>query len=252
MSIGVLIPLILIGLLVGLLIGAIGIGGVLLVPSLAYIGDIPVHTAIPACMLSYIVSGVIGATIYARKGSINWQMAWWVCAGALPGAYFGALTISYLPSIALELIIAALIVFAGIDAIKQRTDQTEPPAIKNQTLLFVGFVTGVGSAMSGTGGPLVLVPILVWMKLPILMAVGLSQIVQLPISALATVGNLIHGHVDFYLGIGIAIVMITGVVTGARLAHVVPASLLKRIVAVVLIIVGIGMTFKIGFRLFLT
>ena len=45
LQLAVLIP---IGVLVGLLIGMMGVGGVLLVPSLAYLGGVPVHTAIAA------------------------------------------------------------------------------------------------------------------------------------------------------------------------------------------------------------
>ncbi len=43
------LPLIVVVLGVGVLIGGVGIGGVLLVPSLKYLGNIPLHTAIPAC-----------------------------------------------------------------------------------------------------------------------------------------------------------------------------------------------------------
>jgi len=51
------IALVIICLFVGLLIGAVGIGGVLLVPALAFVADIGVHEAIPACMLSYLATG---------------------------------------------------------------------------------------------------------------------------------------------------------------------------------------------------
>ncbi len=203
-------------------------------------------------MLSYIATGLVGAIIYARRGSIEWSMAWWVCTGALPGAYLGSVVIAYTPAVVLELIIALLIIFAGIDAFRRQPDEAVSTYPNNLVLFVVGFIVGVCSSMSGTGGPLVLVPILIWMKLPILMAVGLSQIIQLPISILATIGNLIHGHVDFALGIGIAVLMIFGVVIGARLAHIVQATLLKRIIAIFLVIVGAGVTLKIGSRAFET
>ena len=56
---------------------------------------------------------------------------------------------------------------------------------RNQ-LLVIGAITGFGSALTGTGGPVVLVPILVWCEMPILAAVGLSQAIQMPIALLAT------------------------------------------------------------------
>ena len=75
---------------VGALIGGIGIGGVFLVPILTYIFDVEVHMAIAAAMFSYLFSGLIGTSIYARKRSINWNMALWLFAGAMPAAFMGA------------------------------------------------------------------------------------------------------------------------------------------------------------------
>ena len=99
--------------IVGALIGGIGIGGVLLVPILTYTFAIDVHMAIAAAMFSYLFSGLVGATIYARKRSINWMMALWLFAGAMPAAFMGALIASAVPARGLEILIAALIIFAG-------------------------------------------------------------------------------------------------------------------------------------------
>jgi len=111
-------------------------------------------------------------------------------------------------------------------------------------LFIIGGVVGFGSAISGTGGPLLLVPLLVSLNWPTLTAVGLSQIIQLPISALATLGNYLHAEVDVLLGLGIASIMVIGVAIGARLAHRVPGLLLRRIVAIVLLGVGASMIWQ--------
>ena len=74
------------GLLSGLLIGAIGVGGVVLVPALVYFGGIPIHAAIAAAMMSYVFTGLIGTLVYTSKNSIRWSMAAWLCAGAMPAA----------------------------------------------------------------------------------------------------------------------------------------------------------------------
>jgi uncharacterized membrane protein YfcA len=83
------------------------------------------------------------------------------------------------------------------------------------------------------------------MKLPLLTAVGLSQVIQLPIAALATVGNFQHGEVVVGASLAIAVLLVLGVVVGARVAHRLPAGLLKRIVAGVLIAVGTAMVIRI-------
>lgn len=242
LSIVLLTPIILV---VGVLIGSIGVGGVLLVPALTYLAGIEIHIAIAACMLSYAFSGIVGATIYARHKTIRWESGLWLCIGAMPGAYLGALVVSLLPARTVTLVIAVFVVMAGINALRNPGDVSEDKRNESKMLLlFIGVVVGIGSALSGTGGPLLLVPLLVWLNWPVLTAVGLSQIIQLPISLLATAGNFLHGQVDVMLALGIAAIMIVGVSIGARLAHKLPALQLRRIVAVVLSFVGLLMLWK--------
>ncbi|MSO84783.1 MAG: sulfite exporter TauE/SafE family protein [Rhodospirillales bacterium] len=235
-------------LFAGVLIGATGIGGVLLVPILAYLGDIPVHLAVTSCNFSYLFTGLVGAAFYARKGSISWGMGLWLGLGAMPGAYFGAYTLSILSTSAIEAIIAVLIVFSGIHAIVR--GQNHKPAretLAPAVLAGIGVVVGIGSAVSGTGGPLVLVPILVWLELPVLVVIGLGQIVMVPIALLATAGNLVHGRIDFVLGGVLAAILMVGAYAGAEMSHRLPADLLKRAVAAILIGVGALILVRLGF-----
>ncbi len=242
------LPFAILGLLVGVFIGCVGVGGVLLVPGLVYLVGMDVQVAIATCMFSYLFSGAAGAWEYARRGSIQWSMALWLCVGAMPGAYLGAATVSVLSARWLEAIIAALALFSGIYALRQTVSAASRGALPGAVGLgVVGAVTGFGSALSGTGGPLVLIPILVWMKLPLLTAVGLSQVIQLPIATLATIGNFQHGEVDVGASLAIAVLLVLGVVVGARIAHRLPAGLLKRIVAGVLMAVGVAMAVRIVF-----
>lgn len=247
MELANLVPLALVVLLSGGLIGCIGIGGVLLVPALAYIGAVPVHLAIACAMLSYVFTGVLGTVLYARRGSITWSMAIWLGAGAMPGAYLGAIMLSVVPAQTLELLIGVLIVLSGLHALRESSVPTAQRRPGTTVLLVIGLVTGFGSALTGTGGPLLLVPILVWLKLPVLMSVGLSQVIQIPVSVLATAGNFVYGEVDVLLGVTIAATLMLGVSVGARVAHSVSSSVLKRVVAQVLVAVGVLIVARIGY-----
>ena len=108
------------GLLAGLLIGAIGIGGVVVVPALVYFGGIPIHVAIAAAMMSYVFTGLIGTLVYTSKSSVRWSMAWWLCGGAMPAALAGALAADRAPSLLLEILIGLLTAAAGIQALPAR------------------------------------------------------------------------------------------------------------------------------------
>jgi uncharacterized membrane protein YfcA len=74
--------------------------------------------------------------------------------------------------------------------------------------------------------------------MPVLTAIGLSQVIQVPIAILATIGNFVHGTIDVFLGIGIAVLSTIGVAIGAYIAHRVSALTLKRFAATMLIGVG--------------
>ena len=121
-----------------------------------------------------------------------------------------------------------------------------PRAPARSALVVIGIVTGIASSMSGTGGPLVLIPILLWLHVPVLAAVGLSQVIQLPISAFATAGNLLYGAIDLPVAAALSVLLMIGVWFGARIAHRVSSLALKRFVSVMLLAVGVMMLVRIA------
>lgn len=247
MDIGSLTLLACLSIFVGVLIGGVGIGGILLVPMLTYLLSIDVHVAVAAAMFSYMFSGVVGTFIYARKRSIKWNMVFWLLASAAPAAFLGAYALSVMPARGVEFLIAALVIFAGVNAFRSpRGLKQDNPLLSRTALTGTGIATGIGSSLSGTGGPLILVPLLVWLKQPALVAIGLAQVVQVPVAIMATAGNYLYGQVDFQIGGVIALGLIVGVTGGARLAHLASQDVLQRVVAWVLLAVGFLMLTRIS------
>lgn len=229
------------GLTSGLMIGCIGIGGVILVPALVFLVGIPIKIAIPAAMFAYIVSGLVASFVFARNKSIHWDLAAWLCAGAAPTAFIGAWAVSVVNPRVLEVGLGLLTFFSGINSLLMRQSASEPDqsSVSHVTLSGIGAITGFLSSLSGTGGPLVLVPILIAIKLPVLTAVGLSQVIQLPIAMASTFGNILYGELDFALAGILAGSLTVGSWYGAHLAHSIPREVLRRIVAGVLVFIGL-------------
>ena len=235
------------GLLVGVLIGAVGVGGVLLVPALTYIGGIGIHIAIASAMVAYFFAGGVGAIQFSRHGSIRWSDAAWLTAGAMPGAFVGAAATSAVPAFALELLIAILIIASALNSLRGKGPLGGVPRTPAKSaLIVIGVVTGIGSSMSGTGGPLVLIPILLWLHVPVLAAVGLSQVIQVPISAFATAGNILYGAIDYPVAAALAVLLMIGVWFGVRIAHRVSSIALKRFVSLMLLGVGVMMLVRVA------
>ena len=238
------------GLFVGVLIGCVGIGGVLLVPILTYIFHIDIHIAIAAAMFSYMFSGIVGTLIYAKKGSIEWPQTIWLIIGAAPAAFVGAKITLTIPGQYLQLLVSLFVVIAGINAMRNQKSIKASQKITNPcALLSIGVITGIGSALTGTGGPLFIVPIMVSLKIAAHTAIGFSQAIQLPIASLATISNLLYGSVDLIVGGVIATGIIIGSTFGAKLAHLFTSTKMNHILAWVLVTVGIMMIGRIIFSI---
>ncbi len=240
MSPGFALALGALGLLIGILVGTTSIGGVLLVPALVFVWAFDVHAAVATSMAGFMLGGLAAALLYSRQGSIDWRAAAWLCGGAMPAAFVGTYAMAVIPTRPLELIVAALIIAAGANALRPLKPDARAPAgfPSGPMLALIGGVTGFISALTGTGGPITLLPILLWLRLPVLTAVGLSQAVVFPVTLLASVGNFIAGRIDLTAAGVVAVALVVGVVAGARAAHAVSTGLLSRLVALVLVATG--------------
>jgi uncharacterized protein len=227
-------------LLVGVLIGCVGIGGILLPLALTYLGGLDLHLAMATAMWSFFLTGIAGTVSYARHRSLNWRMVAWLSAGIVPAAVLGARSNLILSEDVLTGLLAVLLVATGADTLlRRRAAGPSSGSPGTLALLSVGMFVGFGSSLTGTGGPVILVPILLLLRTPILVAVGVSQGVQIPVAASATFGYVLYGQTDFALGTALGIVEVVGVVIGTRIAHYVPASRLRMLVAVALITAGL-------------
>ncbi|HEV2742229.1 MAG TPA: sulfite exporter TauE/SafE family protein [Rubrobacter sp.] len=227
-------------LLVGVLIGCVGIGGVLLPPALVYLGGLGFHLAAATSTWAFLFCGAAGTLSYSGNRSIDWRMATWLGAGVVPTAIAGAWANTALPEGLLMALLAALMVLTGADALLRGSADREGARRLGAPALFaVGAFVGFGSALTGTGGAVLLVPILLLLRTPVLASVGAAQAVSLPIVAFSTAGYLIYGSVDFALGTAAGLVGAAGVVVGARIAHAAPATGLRRLVATVLLCAGL-------------
>jgi uncharacterized protein len=226
-------------LIVGVLIGCVGIGGVLLPPALVYFGGFDLHLAMATSMWSFLFTGSVGTLAYSRRNSVDWRMVSWLSAGTVPSAVLGALSNAALPGDVLTVLLAALIVAAGVNALTKAPSAERPAHSFGNLLLFlIGAFVGFGSALTGTGGPVLLVPILIFMRTPVLSAIAASQAVSIPVAFFSTIGYVLFSQVDFVFGTALGLIAAVGVVIGVLIAHAVPVVALRRIVAVSLVGVG--------------
>ena len=239
-----------VGLAAGLSIGCIGVGGIIVVPALVAVG-VPIHVAIAAAMAGFIVTGAVGTTVFARRGTLDARAALPTLVAAMPASILGAVAAQAAPGLLLELAIGALTALSGANILwRARGRSAAPHAPSRATGVAVGAVAGFLSALTGTGGPAILLPMLLWLDVPVLAAVGLGQAIQLPVAVLATLGNIVGGTVRWALALPLGLGLAVGAWGGARLAHALDQALLRRLVALVLLGVGLLMLGRVAARLF--
>ncbi len=228
---------------VGVLIGAVGIGGILLIPALTAFAGLGIHEAMATALFTFAFTGITGTVMFQRRGSIDWRVTIPVCAGVIPFAFLGAWLNSLTRPAALALLLAAVIIFAGVHTLATWRGMRDPAfhgdhGRQRALLTAIGAASGLGSGWTGVGGPALSVPLMVLFGFPALASIGASQVIQIIAALSGTLGNLNFGTVNFPVAATVTVLEIAGVYVGARIAHAVSPGPLKRFVAWLCIVVG--------------
>ena len=236
---------------IGIAIGAVGIGGVLLVPFLTLTLGIDVKRAIAAALLSYLPSCVV-AVMALRAGAARSRGARRGCSASLhclpPGS--GARAAQHAPAALLEAAIGVLLLARRhLRAAAARDGDRRSARLAPATLLGLGGGTGFVSALTGAGGAFVLLPVLLLLDMPVLAAIGLGQAIALPIAGLASLANIAAGIMDLWLAAGLAATLTLGIAIGTPIAHALPQLLLRRLLGSAVVLAGLAMLARTAARL---
>ena len=229
---------------IGVLIGMVGVGGVLLPPALVALGDLTANEATATSTWAFMFTGVVGTIAYAWRGVVPWGMFARLAVGVVPAAFLGALVNATLPASVVLLGLGALTLFVGVQQLRPRAARETRDELGTAALVAVGAFVGFGSALTGTGGPVLLVPVLLALGIAPLRAVAVSQAVQLPVVVAGSVGYLQTGLIDLSLGTALGCFAALGVVAGAVLATRIHAEGLRRIVAIACLAAGVFLVIR--------
>jgi uncharacterized membrane protein YfcA len=153
-----------VGLLAGLLSGAFGIGGgIVMVPLLALVLGVGQHEAQGVTLAVMLLPiGLPAVLTYHRMHPIRWRLTALIAAGFLPGVWAGAKVASALPGrplralFVLFLLSVAWRTWTGAGGSPRR----DPPAA-DANGLWIGVLAGALAGLFGVGGGIVMVAFLV-------------------------------------------------------------------------------------------
>ena len=238
-------------LLAGTFIGAVGVGGVLLIPALIAFAGLDIHQASASALITFIFTGALGTYLFQRRGSIAWRLSLPVCLGALIASYLGAQLNATIADQLLIGIIGLLVIAAGIWALLARISSVaqgdallKASVQKTILLLVVGLLAGFGSGLSGAGGPLFSVPLMLAFKFSPLLTIGIAQVIQVIAAVSGSIANIMNNAVDFKIVAFILPFELVGIWIGVAIAHRTRVERLKKAAAWLCILVGVYMTAK--------
>jgi len=239
-------------LIIGVFLGMLGGGGsVLLVPVLLYVLKLPPKAALATSQLVMAGTTVIAMLLHARAGRVVFAVGLVFGISGMTGSFLGGRLAHHLPS---QLLLTGFIVLMVVSAVqmlrKKRTVTSlagqggvgvgvEPSSHGLWLGAAVGFPTGLVTGLLGAGGGFLVVPALtLFGRLSIEKAVGTSLLVIAMQSFAGSLGYLGHATVDLRL-VGLLIAaMGTSSLLGGLLSQRVPAALLRKLFAGLLLAVA--------------
>ena len=255
-----LIYYLMLGAFAGTLAGLLGVGGgLVIVPVLAILfhaqGMNPaviMQLAIATSLATIVFTSTSSLRAHHLRGAVRWDIFWRLTSGIVLGAGLGAMVVDVLSSATLRTIFGS---FELLVAAQMGFGAKPNPRCQFKTRwgLLVGLIIGSVSAIVGIGGGTLTVPFLVWCNVKIQQAVATAAACGLPIALAGSLAMVITGWSEpglpeetlgyIYLPafIGIVASSVLFAPLGARLAHRLPAEILKQIFSVFLALLGLAM-----------
>lgn len=252
----------LLGAMAGLLAGLLGVGGglvlvaalVWLLPTQGVPQDAAMHVALATSLASIIVTGLSSAASHHRRGSVRWPSVAWLVPGLLAGGVLGSAVAVSLDGDLLRWIVAGYCLLAAAQLTWGQPRPRHETAGDPRGWPMTGAGVGIGgvSAVVGIGGGSMTVPLLVWLGVSPVRAVGTSSACGVAIGVAAALGyaslgsppDLPAGSVGYVYvpaAMGIALASVLVAPLGTRLAHALSGAALKRVFAVFLVAVGVSL-----------
>jgi hypothetical protein len=251
------------GLLIGLLLGALGGGGsVLAVPVLVYIVGQTPQAATSTSLVIVALTSLGGLAVHLRVGNVRLVAGIAFGAAGIGGSVAGSHINSMLPPRVLLVAFSVLMIVAAAGMLR-RTSGSEPtlhewlPGSGAATIvrarvsagtvtrvLVAGTVVGLLTGLFGVGGGFVIVPALVLvLGFAMPTAVGTSLVIITLNAVTALAARMIGGgHIDWSVAWPFTAAGLIGVVIGTALANRISPDRLSRAFAVLLIAVAAWMT----------
>ncbi|MBA3485846.1 MAG: sulfite exporter TauE/SafE family protein [Lysobacter sp.] len=251
------------GAVAGVLAGLLGVGGGLvlvaalawLLPGLGIPAESAMHAALATSLASIVLTAAASARAHARRGSVLWQTVRWMVPGLLLGGWLGSAGAVRIDGDVLRYLVAGYCLIAAAQlhfGTVRPADIGAMAAPAGPAMGAAGVGIGAISAVVGIGGGSMTVPLLLWRGIAPVRAVGTSSACGVAIGLSSALGYALHappgalpeyaiGYVYLPAAAAVAVASVLAAPLGMRLAHRLEGGTLKRVFALFLVAVAVGL-----------
>ena len=255
----------LMGLFVGFFAGLLGIGGgLILVTLMVYMftvqgfpADRLLHLALGTSIASIVFTSISSLRAHHKHGAVRWDILRSAIPGLVLGTLFGTFVADQLKSKYLAIFFVIFVYYSAVQMfanVKPKPTRQLPGKIG---MTVVAIIVGIVSSLVGVGGGVMTIPLMSLCNVPMRQSIGTSAALGLPIAIAGTVGFIVTGlgkdhlpplsvgYVYLPALVGIVIGTFVTVPWGAKAAHTLPVTTLKKIFAVILFILATKMLWSL-------
>jgi uncharacterized membrane protein YfcA len=245
------------GFAVGAIVGLTGVGGgSLMTPLLVLLFGVNPATAVGTDLLYAAMTKAGGTYVHGKKGHIEWRLTGLLALGSIPAAAVTIYILSQLPkrsaetthliatSLGVALLLTSLAILFGRrlqDYAARHEDSYFRRCCIDKVTVLVGATLGVLVSISSVGAGALGVAALFFLypKLSPVRIVGSDVAHAVPLTLVAGLGHWWLGTVDWVLLGSLLIGSLPGIYVGSHLSAKVPERILRRLLATMLVIIGI-------------
>ena len=249
------------GLVVGFVAGLLGVGGgLIIVPVLIMllhahglaVGLEP-QLALGTSLASILFTSLSSVRAHHRHGAVEWPLVRRIAPGIVLGTLAGAMLAAQMSATVLKLFFVGFLFYAAIQMwldFRPAPQRGLPGPVWTS---LAGGLIGAVSSWVGIGGGTLSVPFMLWHNVPLHRAIATSAAIGFPIAFAGAVGYIVGGwgvsgrpvgSVGLVYVPALAGIVLGSVATaplGARTAHRLPVRPLKRVFALLLMVLALRM-----------
>lgn len=247
-------------------------GGVIMVPLLVFMLDVPIHLAAGASIIAVVATSSAATSVYVRDEITNIKLGMFLELATTLGALSGAFLMSVASESILQTLFGATLLYASITMlIQMRKTNKSWTSMPNDWLadklcldgtywdeasgeqvsygvhhslptFAISYIAGIISGLLGIGGGGVKVPAMnAVSNIPMKVSVATSNFMIGVTASASALVYLRHGFCDFFITAPVVLGTLIGSYLGARATRHIQGLFLKRLFVVVLLILGLRM-----------